>query len=105
MLAETLRGLVDDGAELTLRTHDGHERHAEALLQHLSRCRASSDLAGAPDSNTTLPDWMYVRTASNPCDSNASRRSDIATLFLPPTLMPRSRATYRFVVIDRLTTR
>ena len=28
---------------------------------------SSSDFAGASDSNTTLPDWMYVRTAEHPC--------------------------------------
>ena len=59
----------------------------------------SNDSRGAPDSNSTLPDWMWVLTASNPWASNSFRKSAIATLLRPPTLIPRSKPTYRVVPI------
>jgi hypothetical protein len=43
--------------------------------------------------NRTLPLWMYVVTSANPSASNAALSAGILIRFLPPTLMPRSRAT------------
>lgn len=48
----------------------------------------------ASAAKTTLPDWMYVTTSSQPAASKIAARLFIGSGFLPPTLMPRSSATY-----------
>src|SRR5919109_2676050 len=42
-----------------------------------------------------LPLWMYVETFSNPFASKAAFSAGILIRFLPPTLIPRRRPTYR----------
>src|SRR5690242_5673975 len=44
--------------------------------------------------NTTLPLWMYVRGESAPAAANSSTSAAIGSGFLPPTLIPRSSATW-----------
>jgi hypothetical protein len=43
--------------------------------------------------NTTLPLWMKVVTSLQPAASNAATKRGMGIMFLPLTLMPRSRAT------------
>src|SRR3954451_24266514 len=50
--------------------------------------------------NTTLPLWMYVTTSSKPCFSKQVLSAVILIRLLPPTLIPRNSATYRFMSID-----
>src|SRR5215211_3597067 len=47
--------------------------------------------------NTTLPLWMYVRTSSKPASWKLAFKAGIGIKFFPPTLIPRSRATYRAI--------
>src|SRR3954469_16482936 len=49
------------------------------------------------DRKRTLPLAMKLRTASRPSASNDARNAVIGMTFEPPTLMPRSSATYRWV--------
>src|SRR6266496_6583217 len=57
------------------------------------------------DPNTTLPLWMYVTTSSKPCFSKQTLSAVILIRLLPPTLIPRSSATYRFMTVDCYHTR
>ena len=54
--------------------------------------RVSSSPARA--SKTTFPLWIRVRTFSQPSCSNIRTSAGMGSLFLPPTLMPRSRARW-----------
>lgn len=49
---------------------------------------------GLESANNTLPEAMYVLTSSAPAREMVYLSLAISTLFFPPTLMPRSRATY-----------
>src|SRR5687768_7793907 len=62
----------------------------------------SASLA-APDAlarNSTLPLWMYVATSAKPCFSKQALSAAILIRLLPPTLIPRSSATYRDIDTD-----
>src|SRR3954471_3029037 len=52
--------------------------------------------------NTTLPLWMYVTTSSRPCFSKQVLSAVILMRLLPPTLIPRNSATYRFMIVRLL---
>ena len=54
---------------------------------------AMAQSASNPAVNSTFPLWMYVDTPVCPSSVTSARRSVIATLFLPPRLIPRSNAT------------
>jgi len=60
--------------------------------------RVSSAWFVEEDENTTFPLWIYVRTSSKPFSSKQVFRPAMGTAFLPPTLIPRSRATYRAIL-------
>src|ERR1700733_73822 len=53
----------------------------------------SAQSASSGAVNSTLPLWMYVAASACPSSPTSARRSAIATLFLPPRLIPRSSAT------------
>src|ERR1041385_3863043 len=57
------------------------------------RC-VSRSRAGSSEEKSTLPLWMNVATSWRRCFSKQALSSVIRIGFLPPTLMPRSSATY-----------
>ena len=99
MLAEAL-GPVRRRHEAGMRQHEHRdqlavepERLGQGVLDlPLDRGRGAGEL------RMTLPLAMYVDTFEWPSSSRSSRSGAIGTLFLPPTLMPRSRMRYLVTV-------
>src|SRR6185437_8701368 len=64
-----------------------------AAIASLMARPSAAQSASSAALNSTFPLWMYVTTSACPSSPTSVRRSAIATLFLPPRLIPRSSAT------------
>src|SRR5260370_33877576 len=62
----------------------------------------SSVSASRTEQNTTLPLWMYVLICAQPASANISTSSRIVSLHFPPTLAPRSNASFFVIFFERV---
>ena len=77
-----------------VRAHDDDEWDADPAFGHAS-ISVSNESREVPDSNSTLPDWMWVLTASNPwgleCISQQSQPRPIRSVTLVGMSSPAMR--------------
>src|SRR5512135_3017010 len=64
----------------------------EVSIRRVSESRSAAAVSSVE--KMTLPELMYVRTSAIPAASNAALSARISTVRAPPTLTPRSSATY-----------